>query len=113
VEKIVEPISIPDAQIQDKKNMVFSGTTIARGKLRGIVVGIGLYTEKGKIRDHLSQKREEKFPLKERLDNFGQYLSIIIGVICVVVWIVNIPHFNDPCTLYLHFFINLNFIRQF
>jgi Ca2+ transporting ATPase len=96
VEKIVEPILLPDAQIQDKKNMVFSGTTIVRGKLRGIVVGTGLYTEKGKIRERLSQKKEEKFPLRERLDRFGQNLSISIGIICAVVWIVNIPHFNDP-----------------
>lgn len=96
VEKIVEPIDIPDAQIQDKKNMVFSGTTIARGKLRGIVVGTGLFTEKGKIRDRLSQKKEEKFPLRERLDKFGQNLSISIGVICAIVWIINIPHFSDP-----------------
>ena len=39
--------SIPDPRAvnQDKKNILFSGTNIAAGKCRGVVIGTGLQTE--------------------------------------------------------------------
>ena len=39
---------------------------------------------------------EELTPLKRKLDEFGTFLSKVIAVICVLVWVINIPHFNDP-----------------
>jgi len=85
-----------EAQIQDKTNCLFSGTTITRGKGRGIVMSTGIHTEKGKIRERLTEKSEQKFPLKQKLDEFGTLLSKGIGIVCVVVWLINIGHFSDP-----------------
>ncbi|MDP2435098.1 MAG: HAD-IC family P-type ATPase, partial [archaeon] len=84
-----------DSLCQDKRNVVFAGTTVSRGKCRGVVIGVGLLTEKGKIQQGLSEQSEGKFPLKERLDAFGNQLTYAIGAICAVVWIINIPHFTD------------------
>jgi len=39
---------------------------------------------------------EEMTPLRRKLDDFGTFLSKVIAVICVLVWVINIPHFNDP-----------------
>ena len=39
---------------------------------------------------------EEMTPLRRKLDEFGTFLSKAIAVICVLVWVINIPHFNDP-----------------
>ncbi|CAF2548917.1 unnamed protein product [Rotaria sp. Silwood2] len=73
-----------------------SGTNIATGKCRGVVVGTGLNTEIGKIRSEMADTEEEKTPLQQKLDEFGEQLSKVISIICVAVWAINIGHFNDP-----------------
>eukprot|EP01036_Dinobryon_divergens_P000729 gene729-940_t len=39
---------------------------------------------------------ETKTPLAQKLDEFGQQLTYIIGGVCVLVWLVNIPKFYSP-----------------
>ena len=94
--KHTDPIPDPRAVNQDKKNLLFSGTNVAAGKARGIVVGTGLATEIGKIRNEMMSTEQEKTPLQQKLDEFGQQLSKVITVICIAVWAINIGHFNDP-----------------
>lgn len=94
--KHTEPIPDPRAVNQDKKNILFSGTNVAAGKARGVVVGTGLNTAIGKIRTEMSETEEIKTPLQQKLDEFGEQLSKVISVICVAVWAINIGHFNDP-----------------
>uniref|UniRef100_A0A4W4DUH3 Calcium-transporting ATPase n=1 Tax=Electrophorus electricus TaxID=8005 RepID=A0A4W4DUH3_ELEEL len=90
--------SVPDPRAvnQDKKNMLFSGTNIAAGKAVGIAVATGVSTEIGKIRDQMAATEQEKTPLQQKLDEFGEQLSKVISLICVAVWIINIGHFSDP-----------------
>ncbi|UYV63531.1 ATP2A2 [Cordylochernes scorpioides] len=94
--KHTDPIPDPRAVNQDKKNILFSGTNIAAGKARGIVIGTGLDTAIGKIRTEMSETEEVKTPLQQKLDEFGEQLSKVISIICVAVWAINIGHFNDP-----------------
>uniref|UniRef100_A0A3B3CQY3 Calcium-transporting ATPase n=1 Tax=Oryzias melastigma TaxID=30732 RepID=A0A3B3CQY3_ORYME len=94
--KHTDPVPDPRAVNQDKKNMLFSGTNIAAGKAVGVVVATGVNTEIGKIRDEMAATEQEKTPLQQKLDEFGEQLSKVISVICIAVWIINIGHFNDP-----------------
>lgn len=94
--KHTDAIPDPRAVNQDKKNILFSGTNVAAGKARGVVVGTGLNTAIGKIRTEMSETEEIKTPLQQKLDEFGEQLSKVISVICVAVWAINIGHFNDP-----------------
>ncbi|CAF3223541.1 unnamed protein product [Rotaria sp. Silwood2] len=94
--KHTDPVPDPRAVNQDKKNILFSGTNIAAGKSRGVVIGTGLNTEIGKIRSEMAETEEERTPLQQKLDEFGEQLSKVISVICVAVWAINIGHFNDP-----------------
>ncbi|ESO06416.1 hypothetical protein HELRODRAFT_106126 [Helobdella robusta] len=91
-----DAIPDPRAVNQDKKNILFSGTNIAAGKCRGVVIGTGLNTEIGKIRTEMSETESEKTPLQQKLDEFGQQLSKVISLVCIAVWAINIGHFNDP-----------------
>jgi Ca2+ transporting ATPase len=98
VSVIKQSESIPEVRAvnQDKKNLLFSGTNIAAGKCRGVVIGTGLSTEIGKIRTEMVETEQEKTPLQQKLDEFSQQLSKVITVICIAVWAINIGHFNDP-----------------
>lgn len=91
-----EPVPDPRAVNQDKKNILFSGTNVAAGKARGVVIGTGLNTAIGKIRTEMCETEEIKTPLQQKLDEFGEQLSKVISIICVAVWAINIGHFNDP-----------------
>uniref|UniRef100_A0A671UMG2 Calcium-transporting ATPase n=1 Tax=Sparus aurata TaxID=8175 RepID=A0A671UMG2_SPAAU len=94
--KHTDPVPDPRAVNQDKKNMLFSGTNIAAGKAVGVVVATAGNTEIGKIRDEMASTEQERTPLQQKLDEFGQQLSKVITLICIAVWIINIGHFNDP-----------------
>ncbi|XP_068099707.1 sarcoplasmic/endoplasmic reticulum calcium ATPase 1 isoform X2 [Hyperolius riggenbachi] len=94
--KHTDAVPDPRAVNQDKKNMLFSGTNVGAGKAIGVVIATGPNTEIGKIRDEMAATEQEKTPLQQKLDEFGEQLSKVISLICVAVWLINIGHFNDP-----------------
>jgi len=81
---------------QDKVNMLFAGTLVTRGSGLAIATATGVDTAIGSIHKSISDQEPEKTPLKIQLDEFGEQLSKAIAVICVVVWVINIHHFDDP-----------------
>lgn len=96
VSKSTGALSMVKAVNQDKVNMVFSGTVVTAGRARGVVVGTGESTALGKIRTAMATASEQDTPLKIKLDQFGEFLSKAIAFVCVLVWVVNVPHFSDP-----------------
>jgi potassium/sodium efflux P-type ATPase len=96
VGKDTSPVTVTKAVYQDKTNILFSGTVVAAGRGRGIVVGTGASTAIGRIRDAMVEAQEQETPLKQKLDQFGTFLSKAIAIICILVWVVNLPHFSDP-----------------
>lgn len=77
-------------------SLSIQGTNIAAGKAIGVCIATGVSTEIGKIRDQMAATEQEKTPLQQKLDEFGEQLSKVISLICVAVWMINIGHFNDP-----------------
>lgn len=96
VAKSSEQTMVQKAVYQDKTSILFSGTVVTVGRARSVVIGIGSKTAMGKIRDAMSESVAEMTPLKKKLDEFGSFLSKVIAVVCVLVWVVNIGHFRDP-----------------
>jgi len=87
-----------ESRIQDKRNMMFSGTTVSNGGAIGIVVATGMSTEIGKIQANVQEAAEdaEKTPLGQKIDAFGELLAKVIFSICVAVWVMNFRQFSDP-----------------
>ena len=89
VEKDTEPLS-GETALGDRKNMVFSGSFVTYGRGRFLVTATGMDTEMGKIAQLLKNTEERKTPLQVSLDQFGRKLSIIILVICAVLFGVSV-----------------------
>lgn len=84
------------AVLQDQVNMLFSGTTVVTGRARAAVVLTGSNTAIGDIHESITAQISEPTPLKQKLNDFGDSLAKVITVICILVWLINIPNFNDP-----------------
>lgn len=84
--------------IQAKVNMLFAATVVVSGMGRAVVVKTGMKTEIGLIQQSVQEaaSSEEATPLKRKLDEFGETLSKVIGVVCLVVWAINYKNFFDP-----------------
>ncbi|XP_052728644.1 calcium-transporting ATPase 4, endoplasmic reticulum-type isoform X2 [Vigna angularis] len=84
-----------DADIQGKRCMVFAGTTVVNGHCFCLVTQTGMDTEIGKVHTqiHVASQSEEDTPLKKKLNEFGENLTKIIGLICILVWLINVKYF--------------------
>ena len=96
VGKDTEAIKDLQAVKQDQTNMLFSGTTVSTGHATALVVLTGGSTAIGDIHESITSQISEPTPLKAKLNEFGDMLAKVITVICVLVWLINIQHFNDP-----------------
>jgi len=72
----------------DRKNMVFSGSSVITGRATCVVVDIGENTELGKIATTLSTVKEQKSPLTIRINKFSKQISVAIAAIAVTVFVI-------------------------
>ncbi|KFX89718.1 hypothetical protein V490_06839 [Pseudogymnoascus sp. VKM F-3557] len=96
VGKDITAVKVDNAVKQDQINMLFSGTTVVTGHATAVVVLTGLSTAIGDIHESITAQISAPTPLKEKLNDFGDSLAKVITVICILVWAINIRHFNDP-----------------
>jgi len=85
VEKSVDVINKDNLGIADRKNMLFSGTTVVSGRARGIVVAVGLNTEIGHIADTIQNTKEEKSPLTIRVEKLSKQISVLVLIVAGII----------------------------
>lgn len=87
VDKQSEIITEENLPVADQKNMAFSGTIVAYGRGKGVVVSTGMATELGKIAELISAEEKEKTPLERKFDYFGKWLGGICLAICAFIFL--------------------------
>ena len=83
VVKDIGPIS-GDADLGDRLNMVYSGTTVTSGRGSAVVTQTAMATEMGRIAGLLKNTSEDPTPLQLELDRVGRLLGIVVVVIAAI-----------------------------
>ncbi|MEM5880005.1 MAG: cation-transporting P-type ATPase [Candidatus Aenigmatarchaeota archaeon] len=89
VEKDADIILPTNAPIYERKNCIFKGTSVFRGKGKAVVYATGRNTEIGKISEILFQKAPES-PLIKAFDNFAKYWVPLNIILLVIVFLIGI-----------------------
>lgn len=87
VSKQIQPLA-ETAVLADQTNMVFSGTVVAEGKGKAVVVATGKLSEMGKIASYLEKTQVTPTPLQTELKIVSQTLfaaTLISGVVATLV----------------------------
>lgn len=79
-----------ELSLQNRTNMIYSGTYITYGKCVAVVTNTGMNTEFGLIAKTLTEEIKEVTPLERKINNISKFLSIVIFIIIFVMFIVGI-----------------------
>lgn len=88
-------------QDEDKKSMVYMGTSITGGRAKAIVTATGMNTEMGKIAELIQNIEEEQTPLQKRLEKLGKIIAAGCLTICAIVACTGILRGEDAFNMLL------------
>ena len=71
--------------ISEKCNMLFSGTTIVKGRAEAVVTNIGINTEIGKIASSINNSKNEKSPLTIRVEKLSKQISLLVLIVAIII----------------------------
>jgi P-type Ca2+ transporter type 2C len=89
-EKDADLVIDREAQVTDRNNMTFMGTTVARGTATGVVIATGMATAIGDIADIGQAIRRDLSPLQKEINALARLLTRLAGVIVVALFAINI-----------------------
>ncbi len=79
-----------DVPLNDKRNMLFTGTVVVYGRGKAVVTSTGMNTEFGKIAKMVQMTVEEETPLEKRMASVGKWVGILSIVVCLMVAVIGI-----------------------
>jgi Ca2+-transporting ATPase len=85
VNKTTDALADAELAVGDRVNLAYSGTDVAYGRGRGIVVETALGTEFGRVTGMLAGVEQLRTPLQQNLDKLGRVLAIAAGVVVVLI----------------------------
>jgi P-type Ca2+ transporter type 2C len=89
VEKTADTLENGDYQLADRINMGYKGTAVTNGRALAYVVETGMNTQIGLIAKMI-QTEDGATPLQKKLTQFAKKLSVVILIICVVIFITGL-----------------------
>lgn len=90
VRKVVDKQYGENSSLGDRKNMVYAGTSIIKGRGKAVVCATGMSTEVGLIADMIQDVKQESTPLEQRLESLGRWLVWGCLIICIIVVITGV-----------------------
>ena len=90
VDKDAELIIEDTVPLGDRKNMAYASSSVTYGRAVGLVVGVGMNTEVGRIATMLTSNKKEMTPLEKKLDQLGKLLGIAAIVSVSVIFLIGV-----------------------
>lgn len=94
-DKSARDVMPEDAALGERRNMVYSGSSIAGGRGKAVVTATGMETEVGKIASLIDSSEPPQTPLQRRLDGIGNILGVSALVLCGIVFLLGIVNKTD------------------
>ncbi|MCG9881712.1 MAG: HAD-IC family P-type ATPase [Bacteroidia bacterium] len=73
-----------DLSISERSNMAFAGSTVDKGRGKGIIVATGIHTQVGQIAQNVAEGESAKPPLILRMEKFTTQITQFIAVLSVI-----------------------------
>jgi len=79
-----------ETELMERTNMVFAGSSITRGKGKGVIVKTGLNTELGKIAGLVKSIKPDKTPLQKAMKQLSKYLVLVSLFFSILIPVIGI-----------------------
>ena len=101
VEKSAELVCGDKTPLGDRKNMLYSSSSVAAGRGVGVAVATGMETQVGKIAHMIHSEEAPQTPLQKRLAHTGKVLGIGALAICAVIFIMGLIQSVEPLDMFM------------
>lgn len=90
-----------EVSLNDRRNMVFTGTVAVYGRGEAVATSTGMNTEFGKIAKMVQMAEEDETPLEKRTKSIGKWIGILSVAICLAVGGLGIIEGRNPVDMVL------------
>ena len=101
VEKSAELVCGDKTPLGDRRNMLYSGSSVAAGRGVGVAVATGMETQVGKIAHMLHSEEAPQTPLQKRLAHTGKVLGIGALAICAAIFLMGLIQSVEPLDMFM------------
>ncbi|KAF9583565.1 Na+ ATPase [Lunasporangiospora selenospora] len=100
-QKNLDLIEATEQPLGDRLNMVFSSTTVVKGRAKGIVTSTGMKTQIGKIATTLLEvDGNETTPLQKRLNKMAYFVFLAAVILVIIVFAVHKFQYSSETAIY-------------
>lgn len=101
VEKLADMVCGARTALGDRKNMLYSGSSVSSGRGVGVAVATAMDTQVGKIAHMIHSEEAPQTPLQKRLAYTGKVLGIGALVICGIIFCMGIVQQVNPLDMFM------------
>ncbi|WP_101698414.1 calcium-translocating P-type ATPase, PMCA-type [Clostridium minihomine] len=101
VEKAADMVCGERTALGDRKNMLYSGSSVAAGRGVGVVVATAMETQVGKIAHMIHSEEAPQTPLQKRLAHTGKVLGIGALAICAIIFCMGLIQRVAPLDMFM------------
>jgi len=93
--------------LADRRNMAYAGSTVTRGRGRGVVVATGRRTAIGQVASTLASARPGKAPLVLRMERFSRAIALVVLAAAAIIGTIGVLVYRQDIATMFQFGVAL------